>query len=128
MHLLVDVQAMQSPDTRHRGIGRYSRNLVAALAAARPGWHIELVQSTHLEPIHSTELPDLPIHEFTPPVPFDRVNSEANENYYGDWLTAARPDAILVLSFFSEYAVVPQFTGLRPRLFGILYDLIPLLF
>ncbi len=128
MHLLIDVQGMQSPDTRNRGIGRYSRNLVAALAAARPGWRIELVQSAHLEPIPRTRLPDLPIHDFTPALPFHRHSPEANENYYGDWLTAARPDAILILSFFSDYAVVPQFTGIRPRLFGILYDLIPLLF
>ncbi|HMF14348.1 MAG TPA: hypothetical protein VKE94_18655, partial [Gemmataceae bacterium] len=61
MRLFIDGQAMQSPDTRNRGIGRYSRNLVAALAAARPGWHIELVQSTHLDPINGISLPELPV-------------------------------------------------------------------
>src|SRR5439155_18808560 len=118
-----DVQAMQSPDTRSRGIGRYSRNLVAALAAARPGWRIELLQSKHLAPIDRTGLPELPTHAYTPLLPFDRRNPEANENHYGDWLTAATPDAILIPSFFSAYALVPQFTGPRPRLCGVIHDL-----
>jgi glycosyltransferase involved in cell wall biosynthesis len=128
MYLLIDVQCLQTPDSRVRGIGRYARNLLAGIAAARPGWRIELVQSTALEPADPPLLDHLPGHLFTPPYRFVFDNNEANERYYADWLAAQAPDAILVLSWFERVAIVPQFCGPRPRLVGVLYDLIPLLF
>jgi glycosyltransferase involved in cell wall biosynthesis len=128
MHLLVDVQALQTPSSRVRGIGRYSRNLLAGLVAVRPGWQIELVQSTHQPPPNLDRLGGLPLTSFTPPLPFDPENKQANEQYYGDWLTARGADAILLCSAVEREAVVPEFTGPRPPLFTVLYDLIPLLF
>jgi glycosyltransferase involved in cell wall biosynthesis len=128
MHLLVDVQSLQTPGSRQRGIGRYTRNFIAALAVVRPDWRIELVQSAHMQPVESTIFPGLPCHTFTPPFPFVFDHNEANEHYYADWLTAHGADTILVTSIFERMAVVPRFCGPRPRLVGILYDLIPLLF
>jgi glycosyltransferase involved in cell wall biosynthesis len=128
MHLLVDIQALQTPSSRVRGIGRYSRNLLAGLAAVRPGWRLELVQSTHQPPADPDRLDGLPVTSFAPPLPFDPEKKQANEQYYGDWLTARGADAILLCSAIEREAVVPEFTGPRPPLYTILYDVIPLLF
>jgi glycosyltransferase involved in cell wall biosynthesis len=128
MDLLIDVQALQSPATRTRGIGRYTRNLVAALAAARPGWRIELVWSGHLEPIDPDRLQALPAYPFCPPLSATPTHAEVNERYYADWLAARNPEALLIPSFFDDHTLVPHFTGPRPPLFAVLYDLIPLLF
>jgi glycosyltransferase involved in cell wall biosynthesis len=128
MHLLVDIQALQTPSSRVRGIGRYARNLVAALAAFRPGWHVELVQSTHQPPADLDRLDGLPVVSFAPPFPFDPERKEANELHYADWLTARGADAILLCSAIEREAVVPEFHGPRPPLFTVLYDVIPLLF
>ncbi len=127
MYLLIDGQALQTPDSRNRGIGRYSRNLVTALAAQRPHWHIELVQSSHLEPIDGDAIPGVALRAFTPPLTFLPENREANERYFGDWLSAQRPDVLLELSFFELHAVLPRFIGARPPLAAVAYDLIPLL-
>ena len=130
MYLLIDGQALQVPTTRNRGVGRYSCNLVNALVKARPDWRIELVESTHMEPIDRDRVPGVATRAFRPLLPFAGASLDANERYFGDWLTAQAPDAILELSFFESptLGLAPLFTGTRPRLFGILYDLIPLLF
>ena len=125
MYLLIDGQPLQVP-TRTRGIDRYSGNLVAALRAARPDWRIEIVASAHLPP------PVVPagcrLRRFEPPFLFKSENADLIERYYADWLTSLDPDAILLLDFFKVEAFVPRFTGPRPPLFGVLYDLIPLIF
>jgi glycosyltransferase involved in cell wall biosynthesis len=129
MHLLVDVQALQSPATRERGIGRYARNFVTALTVARPGWNIELVESEHLEPARlGRTFPRLAIRRFVPPLPSELANADANERYYADWLTAQGSDAILLLNCFDPIALAPIFQGWRPRLAAILYDLSQLVF
>jgi glycosyltransferase involved in cell wall biosynthesis len=128
MRLLADIQALQTPSSRARGIGRYSCNLLAGLAAVRPGWHIELVQCTHLPPADPERLGGLPVVAFAPPFPFHHKKKEANERYYADWLTARGADALLLCSSIEHEAVVPAFSGPRPPLFAVLYDVIPLLF
>ncbi len=128
MRLLADVQPLQSGTSRQRGIGRYTAQLLGAMAARRPHWHIELVQSAHLEPPDADLLPGLPRRTFTPPFPAVPGRNEANERCYADWLTAQAPDAILISGLCVGPTLVPQFVGRRPPLFGVLYDLIPLLF
>lgn len=128
MHLLVDIQALQSPNTRRRGIDRYARNLIRAVAAARPGWRITRVSSAHLEPADLAGLPDLPRDTFRPPKPVAPENTEANERCFGDWLNERRPDAVLLASFFDDQVLVPHFTAARPTVAVVVYDLIPLLF
>jgi glycosyltransferase involved in cell wall biosynthesis len=126
MQVLVDGQALQSPETSERGIGRYCRNLISATAAARPAWQIELVQNAHLPPIDPNRLPPVPIRGFTPPIAAAPANRDLNERYYADWLTAMHPDAILLSSCFDPCVLAPRFEGPRPALFALLYDLIPL--
>ncbi len=128
MNLFVDIQALQSPRTRRRGIDRYARNLITALVVARPSWRIALVTSEHLEPADPAGLPDLPHYAFRPPLPIRREHVEANERCFADWLTGLAPDAVLIASFFDDQVLVPRFTGARPTISAVLYDLIPLLF
>jgi glycosyltransferase involved in cell wall biosynthesis len=129
MHLLIDGQALQTSSSRQRGIGRYSSNLLRALAVARPSWRIEVVQNSSLAPIAADDLNGLPLLSFQPPLRLCIEHHELNERYYADWLTARGADGVLVLSHCEGWeAVVPSFCGLRPCLFGIAYDLIPLLF
>jgi hypothetical protein len=126
MHLLIDVQALQSPHTRQRGIGRYVANLLHAMADVGPPWRIELVQNAHFDPV-SRPMP-FPILTFAPPLRAAGAHVAANEQFYGDWLSARGADAVLVASWFDEDVLVPRFVGKRPRLAAVLYDLIPLLF
>lgn len=129
MHLLIDGQALQTTSSRQRGIGRYSSNLLRALADARPGWRIEVVQNTFLAPIAAEDRKDLPLLSFQPPLRHGGKRCEVNERYYADWLTAQGADGVLILSPCESWqAVVPLFHGPWPRVFGIAYDLIPLLF
>lgn len=129
MHLLVDGQALQTSSSRNRGIGRYAANLLRTLSDVRPNWRIEVVQSSALMPIAADCLNGLPVLSFQPPLPLHFDHHEINERYYADWLTARGADSVLVLSHCENWeAVVPSFCGRRPRLFGIAYDLIPLLF
>jgi glycosyltransferase involved in cell wall biosynthesis len=129
MHLLIDGQALQTSSSRQRGIGRYSSNLLRALALTRPGWRIEVVQNTALTPIAAEALNGLPVLSFQPPLGLRVENREVNERYYADWLSARGADGVLVLSHCEgPEAVVPWFCGARPRVFGIAYDVIPLLY
>jgi glycosyltransferase involved in cell wall biosynthesis len=128
MYVLIDGQALQTPGSRHRGIGRYAGNLIAGLAAARPAWRFEVVENAALPPIARDTVGNCGLCRFRPPLPFDLEDRDANERYFGDWISARAPDVVLEPSFFEYHAVVPQFTGTGPPLFGVLYDLIPLLF
>lgn len=129
MHLLIDGQALQTSSSRQRGIGRYSSNLLRTLAVARPSWRIEVVQNTALAPIAADDLNGLPVLPFHPPLRTGDERRELNERYYADWLTSRGADGVLILSHCEGWeAIVPSFCGHRPRVFGIAYDLIPLLY
>ncbi len=133
MHLLIDAQALQTPGSRQRGIGRYSRGLIRGLAATRRAWHIELIQNGQLPPIDRAKVDGLPVRTFHPPLAakancWDHL--EVNEQYYADWLLDCDADALLLCSIFEEEdAVVPWFGTLRPRCYAaILFDLIPFVY
>lgn len=129
MHLLIDGQALQTPSSRQRGIGRFGRNLLRALAAARPDWRIEMVQNGALAPLAADDRNGWPVLSFQPPLPPHPAHHEINDRFYADWLTAQGAEAVLILSPFEGWeAVVPSFCGPRPRLFGVVHDLIPLLY
>ena len=114
MDLLIDGQALQTPDSRHRGVGRYGRNLLAALAAARPRWKMAVVQNEQLEPI-AGNLGGLPVLPLRPPLTPEPSHAEANARYYADWLCAWAPRRILLLNCFEWKAIKPTFVGPRPR-------------
>lgn len=128
MYLLIDGQALQTPCSRNRGIGRFARNLIAALVQVRPDWRLEIIESDHLEPINREHTAELRIRSFHPPLAFEPQNQDANKLYFGDWITAQAADALLVPSLAEPWGIAPEFTGCRPPVFGVLHDLIPLMF
>ena len=136
MFLLIDGQAIQSPTSGPRGIGRYSRNLVRAIAKARPDWRIELVQNGRVEPLDPADWDGLTIVTYMPPMgqrhdlPLLVDEIAANELHYADWLTAQGADAVLLTSTIGceTTSVVPRFGLHRPAVYAVIYDMIPLLF
>jgi glycosyltransferase involved in cell wall biosynthesis len=87
------------------------------------------VQNTALEPIAEDDLNGLPVLAYRPPVRLHGDYRELNERYYADWLTVQAADAVLVLNHCEGWeGIIPSFCGARPRVYGIAYDLIPLLY
>src|SRR5262245_61618859 len=129
MHLLIDAQPLQAIDLRQRGIGRYVRELIRGLATGFPQWRVEAVVNRALPPPDADALaPGVVVHRFEPLLPADSGSREANERYFGDWLSARRPDAVLTTNFFVGDVLVPRFTSPRPLFVGVVHDLIPLIF
>src|SRR5713226_2880693 len=124
MDLLIDGQALQTPSSAHRGIGRYARNLLRALGIACPTWKITVVQNSRLPAIDPGQIAGLSIISFDPPLRMEKANATANELFYGDWLCAQHPDGILLPSIFEREGILPSFIGPRPKLACVLYDLI----
>ena len=112
MHLIVDAQALQSSDFRRRGVGRYVRNLVRALAAA-PGVRVEAAFNARLpapddDDLHLTSH----VHWFEPELPRSAAPAGADA-YFADWLCALAPDVILLPRLFDEAAALPRFQATR---------------
>jgi len=124
MFVLYDGLPMQS-GSRHRGIGRYSANLLAGLKRVRPHWHIELVEHAHLAPIDPDLSDDFPVRTFCCPVPFRPEIRDFADRYFADWIVAQRPDWAFQPSPFEHDGAVPLYSWNRPRTVGIMYDLIP---
>src|SRR5262245_42931503 len=126
MKVLVDVQALQSPLSRERGIGRYARGLIQALHDSRPVWDIVTVENASLP--SPAGLNNFHPCAFKPALARGPDTVLANARLYGDWLAAQRPDVILLLHTQDEQVLLPEFSGPHPRIACILYDVIPLLF
>jgi glycosyltransferase involved in cell wall biosynthesis len=129
MFVLIDGLTLQTPSAR-RGIGRYSRNLIQALRAARPNWRMELVEHAYLPPVAPDDLPGMVRRTF--PGLGDRPELRwANQQYFGDWLVAQQADRLVFPSPIEQTERsfgMPAFRGPRPPVAAVLYDLIPALF
>jgi glycosyltransferase involved in cell wall biosynthesis len=126
MKVLIDVQALQSPLSSGRGIGRYARGLIRALCESRPDWDIVAVEHDALPRLG-------PFNElrhclFKDPLARAQETNELNARFYGDWLTAQKPDVCVLLHTQDKHVLLPRFTDPHPRMAGVLYDVIPLLF
>jgi hypothetical protein len=127
MYLAVDAQALQVGDVRGRGIGRYTSHLIRALADAS-GWRIEAVVNAALAMPDPAALGRVAVRTFEPLLPIDPSTRDANERYFGDWLSALGADAVLEPNVFEGEGLVPRFARPRPLVAGVVYDLIPLIF
>ena len=138
MHLVVDAQALQSPDFRRRGVGRYVRNLLKALITV-PGVRIETVFNTSLPAPDDEDLrlttadarapgSGAGVHWYEPLLP-RTASTVGSDAYFADWLCALGPDVVLLPSLFDDAASVPRFRAdRRPLVAAVVHDLIPLLF
>jgi glycosyltransferase involved in cell wall biosynthesis len=130
MDLLIDGCPLQT-DARKRGIGRYTSCLLAALRHVRPSWRMRVIEHSGLPPISGDRAAHLPILPFAAPLPCDLAapaNYPVNDLYFADWILAQDPGHVLFASLFEKPGVVPRFTGRRPPVSAIVYDLIPVLF
>src|SRR5436190_12777905 len=95
MNLIVDAQSLQTPSSRHRGIGRFARNLIRALAADDRARVISVFNSR----LPAPDAPDLAltqdVHWFDPLVSLTSEGQAANERFFGDWLCGLHGDVVL---------------------------------
>jgi glycosyltransferase involved in cell wall biosynthesis len=138
MHLVIDLQAAQGENST-RGIGRYSRELARAMAAA-PGPHsltIALNANLETEPLRATLAPLAPLHLWHAPArtaatdPANTPRRRAAETMRAEAITALRPDLLHVASLFEGWpddAITAWPASLlRPPTAATAYDLIPLI-
>jgi glycosyltransferase involved in cell wall biosynthesis len=109
--------------SRHRGIGRYVRNLATALLARAPKLGHELI--LYAEDGPPTDLP--------PTVPLKLVRPEPTLRDTVARLALANPDRLDLLVLLNPLELSPGFDiparpARGPRLAAIVYDLIPLIF
>jgi len=141
LHILLDLQACQTPESRQRGIGRYSLALAQGLLQVADGQRISVLLSERfpdtLTPlrqqlgefmdqsdIHTLAVP--PDSQMTP------ARRQAAELLYQRRVDQLRPDILHIASLFENEggeAVVSVDRGERPRhSAATFYDLIPFLY
>lgn len=143
MRIIIDLQACQAPESKNRGIGRYSMSL--AKAVIEIGIHHEywiLLNTSYPESIDSLrgafakELPAERFITFTPVESAREVDSgrcyraQVSEAIRNSIIDKIAPDVVLVCSLFEgardDCAVsIPNSSGALHVV--VLYDLIPLL-
>ncbi len=142
MHIVLDLQACQSPESRRRGIGRYSLALAKAMAAKPRGHEITVLLNAAMgesieflrgqfdgllpqEQLHTWEAlaPTACVH------PSNAFRMRASEVLRIEALRRLKPDVVHVASLFEGLAddVIATVPGGRAYLGAVtLYDLIPL--
>ena len=142
MRIVLDLQACQSPESRRRGIGRYSLALAKAMAAHPRGHDITVLLNAAMgESIEFLRgqfeglLPQERLHTWqalTPTAYVDSANMfrmRASELLRKQALHQLKPDVVHVASLFEGLAddVIATVSGNKSHLGAItLYDLIPL--
>ena len=144
--VLVDVQAMQTPDSRDRGIGRYSRSLLTTMIERKPAsWEFHLLVNgamadsaaqirREFAPLVGAER----IHSFWSVEAIDPADHTAKARKHASSvirdakIAQLSPDILVATSLMELHAVTYRSTELAalapPLRAAILYDLIPLKF
>ena len=142
MRLVIDLQGAQG-SSRLRGIGRYSRELVLAMARECRGHEVGVTLNATLEDgldelrdALRGVLPDSAIHLWWGPVgAAEVVAARPARTLGGEWLRARvlaslRPDALLITSIFEGAGddIISRWPSALSRLptAAVCYDLIPL--
>ena len=115
--------------SRHRGIGRYSRNLVATLLARDPANDYVLYGQDGLPTDQIPTAPNAVVRLLRP----DPARGETTLAHAMERLTATNPDGLDVLLLLNPLEMAPGYdlpakplNGLK--MVAVVYDLIPLLF
>ncbi len=128
MRIGLDAIAMQSPDHARRGIGRYARNLIAALQALPGDQEFVLYIHENMPTQWLCETPRAEVRTIAvEPERGDRCPSSRM-----DRLVRENPDdldVLLLLSPFEPWSgYTPPGPRGRPAVAAVVYDLIPLIF
>lgn len=142
LHIVLDLQACQSPESGRRGIGRYSLSLAKAIAAQPRSHRVSILLNSampkRLDFIRAQFRPYLPDGDIvvwqglarTGFVPEENAfRRRASEILRREALRALAPDVVHVASVFDGFAddVVSTLSGNDPYVNAVtLYDLIPL--
>lgn len=126
MKLGIDIQALQSPDYKNRGVGRYIRSVLEALFSEHREHSYSLYANNRLSE------PEIDRRRF----PYEYINypypgsCSSNELLIKSRLISADIDAVLIpFQMGGSEFIIPNFTKHFPKkVFLIVYDLIPQLF
>ncbi len=144
MKIVIDIQGIQSPGSRSRGIGRYTRSFVKSFISNSPDFEYILFANSSLidsrddfkEELTDSALNVNYINWYAPPT-FD-LDKNCSESIYEISvalktysLCNLSPDLVIITSFFEGYGsnCVIDFdkSFTLPPIVSIFYDLIPLL-
>lgn len=142
MHIVLDLQACQSPESGRRGIGRYSLSLAKAIAARPRGHRVSILLNSAMPErlgfLRAQFQPYLPDNDIiiwrglakTGFIPAENAfRRRASEVLRREVLYSLAPDVVHVASVFEGVAddVVSTLSGSDPYVNVVtLYDLIPL--
>ena len=128
MRMGVDLQAIQAPSCRNRGIGRYARALLRALLIEAPSWEFVFYRRADLEfdpePAFDDRVAEwVDVYPDTAGNPDGTLQEVVQRNPRRlDWLLIPNP-----LVDRRTFAIPEPVPG-GPRLAAIVYDLIPALY
>lgn len=142
--ILIDIQGLQSPGSRSRGIGRYTKSFIKSLIKYSIDYEYILFANGNLQNCVDDFLDelsdsDLKVHYINwyapPPLYLDKRNSDVNYKLSIAIKTYAllnlHPDLVIITSFFEGYGssciVDIDRSFCLPPILSIFYDLIPLL-
>lgn len=142
MHIVLDLQARQSPESGRRGIGRYSLSLAKAVAKHSRGHRVTLLlnsaMSGSIEPLRAQFDPLLSQRDIVVwkglrycgyVHPENTFRRRASELLRTEALRSLKPDMVHIASVFEGFSddVVSTISRQDPYLTAVtLYDLIPL--
>jgi len=144
MRIVIDIQGLQSPGSRSRGIGRYTKSFVKSFIRNSPDFEYILFANSTLidsrddfkDELCEASLNVNYVNWYAPPT-FDLDKNSTDSNYkvivalktYS--LCNLSPDLVIITSFFEGYGsnCVIDFdkSFTLPPIVSIFYDLIPLL-
>jgi glycosyltransferase involved in cell wall biosynthesis len=133
MKIAIDLQGMQSRESRNRGIGRYTQSFLEQLLSIKSPLEYRLYSHAQLPDatLESVERPDNHQAAWSAQAlrfP-DSIPSGANELLFKTELLASQADAVLLPSPIEiSESVVPDYAGFPAALYTVFYDLVPFLF
>lgn len=126
MHIAIDLQALQSPTSRQRGIGRYTEAFLRELLDIETHNHYSLLANGPIEGLDFLSSSKWPFHNVDYPTDYE---TEINSLILKTTLLSKNIDAYFIPSPMEGLdAVIPKFKGFSKRIYTICYDLIPLIF
>ncbi len=129
MRIGIDMLALQSDDSRHRGVGRYARHFLDALFAAAPDRSFLLYSHDRLPIEDYPSGPNAEVRRIGP----DRSRGETRLGQAIQRVAQENPDQVDALLVLNPFELHPEYlTPARPiegpALIALVHDVIPFLF
>ncbi|MEA5462703.1 glycosyltransferase family 4 protein [Leptothoe sp. PORK10 BA2] len=126
MHIAIDLQALQSPTSRQRGIGRYTEAVLKELLELDSQTKYSVFSNSQIEALDFPVNPKYDSHSIAYPTPYE---TDINSLILKTTLLSKDVDAYFIPSPMEGLdSVIPRFQNFSKRIYTICYDLIPLIF